>query len=66
MEIEGLPVSAIVDSGSPVSITSSMCLYDVHKAKVGPEGDWKECQEIKATTLCFCEGVWRHACSGGC
>ena len=42
VEVEGLPVVAVIDTGSPVSIVSSVCLSNVHQKLVGPEGDWKE------------------------
>ena len=42
VEVEGLPVTAVVDTGSPVSIISSLCLSNVHRRLVGPKGDWRE------------------------
>ena len=42
VEIEGLPVTAVVDTGSPVSIISSLCLFDLYRRKAGPGIDWKE------------------------
>ena len=42
VEVEGLPVTAVVDTGSPVSIISSLCLFDLYRRKAGPGIDWKE------------------------
>ena len=40
--VDGLPVKALVDTGSPVTILSSSCFFQIHKSQT-PEGeDWKE------------------------
>ena len=48
VEVEGLPVTAVVDTGSPVSIISSLCLFDLYRRKAGPGIDWKE--DVKRVT----------------
>ena len=40
LHIDGMPVKVLIDTESPVSILSSLCLFDIHR----PAGaDWKAC-----------------------
>ena len=39
VEVEGLPVVAVVDTGLPVSIVSFTCLSKIHRRLVGTKGD---------------------------
>ena len=50
VEVEGLPVTAVVDTGSPVSIISSLCLIDLYRRKAGPGIDWKEDMHMRQAT----------------